>query len=177
MTKSNFCLLVIIVAVCFLCACSASTPRPDEARPIQTLDQKLDLSAVKIGATREEIEKVLGQPMSVNESLQGLECMYMLGMGGFRMPTAGDMAGVQAMGTAQNLIGMAGGLAGPAGGMIGGVASEVIGMGSSLAAEAAMPSMPDPSKIRMVMVGYRDGKAVSISRINPSAMGGAPIDQ
>ena len=169
--------LVNLVAVCFLSACGSSVARPEKIKSVQTLDQKLDLSAVKVGASRDDIEKVLGQPMSISESERGLECMYMLGLGGFRMPTAGSMAGMQAMGTAQSLVGMAGGLAGPAGGVIGGVASEVIGIGSSLAAQSAMPAMPDPSQIRMVMVGYRDGKAISINRINPGAMGGAPIDQ
>lgn len=173
-------LTLLSLSLSFTVGCSTSQPerpQPAEEKQVHNWDEEKTLASLKVGASREEIDRLLGQPMMVTETASGITCAYMLGMNGFQMPGSGANSAMNAMGALSGAVGSLGMLGGPAGAIGAGIGSQALGIGSSLMAAANTPAMPDMEKMRMVMVEYRNGKVVSIQKMNPSAMGSAPMEE
>lgn len=166
--------------------CSSSTPpAPEETSlPQQRREQqRVLLNKIHIGTTQEQVEALLGQPMSTTESAEGISVSYMLGMPDMRKLMDQAMAASrvsQGASLAQGALGMLSAVGGAASM---GAGSAAIGVGSSLLGEgaammgsvdAATMTPPDMSQMQMINIVYKDAKVATITKTNPGAMmGGA----
>ncbi|MEK0082276.1 hypothetical protein [Benzoatithermus flavus] len=107
--------------------------------------------AVHLGATREAIEAVLGEPTRVVEDASGVETVHLLGLPEPVVPASSRAV------LARRAVSTVGSLLGPVGAIGSGLASQALG-------GAAPEAERDLSRAVMITIDYRNGKATRISR-------------
>lgn len=172
MKRAHIVLAVGIWAI----GCSSTPKQPSPpAQQAETLNDRFD--KIKIGDTRDHVERQLGHPFSFQRTEFDETAMYMAGMedmmAKMREMQAPSTGGSVVTGLLRGAAGIVGLAAGPAGGLAVGIGSQVLSMGETVTGQTQMPDL-SPGTVAMLTIRYRDGKVVSLEKQTPGQMGALP---
>jgi hypothetical protein len=168
-----------LLYICLLCSSCATEPTQPAAAAKQTVSEKSaslpsspsalpNIESVKIGMSRPDVEKILGEPTSITDTASATTVVWVF--------APGVVQAVPPPESKNGLFSRIGGIAATVAGAINPIAGVATNVGTqvynaSTAGDqnAAPATQPPSADARIVTIEFRDNKAFSIQRAKPSA--------